>query len=142
MAIFSLANRTSAAGSTVASLEVRAAAANRPRLLEMGIWLNAATQSPIGLGRPQAIGITPTSPVTVLAEDPAESTGLTQTALAWGTGPTVPLNFFRRLNIAAAIGAGVLLTFPRGIVIPAAGSLVNWNIAAVSVYDCHIVVDE
>jgi hypothetical protein len=108
----------------------------------MGIWLNAATQSPIGIGRPQAIGVTPTSPVTVLQEDPGDSAGLTQTALAWATPPTVPLNFFRRLNIAAAIGAGVLLTFPRGIVIAAAFSLINWNIAAVSVYDCHIVVDE
>jgi hypothetical protein len=142
MAIYSLANRTGITTTGAASLEVRAAAANRPRLLETGIWLNAATQSPIGLGRPQAIGNTPTSPVTVLAEDPAESTGLTQTALAWGTAPTVPLNFFRRLNIAAAIGAGVLLTFPRGIVIAAAGSLVAWNITAVSLYDCHIVVDE
>jgi hypothetical protein len=142
MAVFSLANRTSAAGSGVASLEIRAGASNRPRLLELGIMLNAATQSPIGLGRPQAIGITPTSPVTVLAEDPAESAGLTQTALAWGTGPTVPLNFFRRVNIAAAIGAGLILTFPRGLVIAAGNSLVNWNIAAVSVYDCSIVVDE
>lgn len=142
MAIYSLANRTGIATTTAASLEIRAAAANRPRLLEMGIWLNAATQSPIGIGRPQAIGVTPTSPQTVLAEDPGDSTGLTQTALAWGTAPTVPVNFFRRLNIAAAIGAGVLLTFPRGIVIAAAWSLVNWNIAAVSLYDCHIVVDE
>jgi hypothetical protein len=108
----------------------------------MGIWLNAATQSPIGIGRPQAIGVTPTSPVTVLAEDPAESTGLTQTALAWATPPTVPLNFFRRLNIAAAIGAGVILTFPRGIVIAAGASLVTWNIAAVSLADIYIVVDE
>lgn len=142
MAIYSIANRTTSATTTTPSLEVRAAATNRPRVLEMGIWLNAATQSPIGIGRPQAIGVTPTSPVTVLSEDPGDSTGLTQTALAWGTAPTVPLNFFRRLNIAAAIGAGVLLTFPRGIVIAASGSLVNWNIAAVSLYDCHVVVDE
>ena len=142
MAIYSLSNRTSNVTIANANLEIRAGATNRPRLMEMGIWLNAATQSPIGLGRPQAIGITPTSPVTVLAEDPAESTGLTQTALAWSTGPTVPLQFFRRVNIAAAIGAGVVLTFPRGIVIAAAGSLVNWNIAATSVNDVHIVVDE
>ena len=142
MAIYSLSNRTSNVTIANANLEIRAGATNRPRLMEMGIWLNAATQSPIGLGRPQAIGITPTSPVTVLAEDPAESTGLTQTALAWSTGPTVPLQFFRRVNMAAAIGAGVVLTFPRGIVIAAAGSLVNWNIAATSVNDVHIVVDE
>lgn len=142
MAIFSLANRTSNVTTGNPSLEIRAGASNRPRLLEMGIWLNAATQSPIGIGRPQAIGVTPTSPVTVLAEDPAESTGLTQTSLAWATPPTIPLNFFRRVNLAAAIGAGVILTFPRGIVIAAAFSLINWNLAAVSVYDAHVVVDE
>jgi hypothetical protein len=142
MAIYSLANRTTATGSGAANLEIRAGATNRPRLLEMGIWLNAATQSPIGIGRPQAIGVTPTSPVTVQAEDPGDSAGLTQTALAWGTGPTVPLQFFRRVNIAASIGAGVIITFPRGIVIAAGGSLVNWNIAATSANDVHIVVDE
>jgi hypothetical protein len=110
--------------------------------MEMLIMLNAATQSPIGIGRPQAIGVTPTSPQTVLAEDPADTTGLTQTALAWGTPPTVPLNLFRRVNLAAAIGAGIQLLFPRGLVIAAAFGLVNWNIAAVSLYDCSIVVDE
>lgn len=142
MAIYSLANRTTSATTTTPSLEVRAGATNRPRLLEMGIWLNAATQSPIGIGRPQAVGITPTTPVTVQAEDPADAAGLTQTALAWGTAPTVPLAFFRRVNIAATIGAGVILTFPRGIVIAASGSLVTWNIAAVSLADIHVVVDE
>jgi hypothetical protein len=142
MAVYSLANRTGITTTGAASLEIRAAAANRPRVLEIGIWLNAATQSPIGIGRPQAIGITPTSPVTVLAEDPGDSAGLTQTALAWGTAPTVPLQFFRRVNIAGAIGAGVILTFPRGLVIAAAFSIVQWNIAAVSLYDSHVTVDE
>ena len=142
MAIFSLANRTSNVTTANPHLEIRAGATNRPRLLEMGIWLNAATQSPIGIGRPQAIGITPTTPVTVQAEDPAESAGLTQTALAWATPPTVPLQFFRRVNIAAAIGAAVILTFPRGIVIAAGSSLINWNLAAVSLLDIHVVVDE
>ena len=142
MALYSLANRTSNVTIANPNLEVRAGASNRPRVLEMGIWLNAATQSVIGLGRPQAIGVTPTSPVTVLAEDPAESAGLTQTALAWGTPPTVPLQFFRRLNIAAAIGAVAILTFPRGIVIAAANSIVSWNITATSVADIFVVVDE
>lgn len=142
MAIYSLANRTSNVTIANPSLEVRSGASNRPRVLELGIWLNAATQSVVGIGRPQAIGVTPTSPVTVLAEDPAESTGLTQTALAWATAPTVPLNFFRRLNIAGAIGAGAILTFPRGIVIAAANSIVTWNITGTSVADIHVVVDE
>ena len=142
MAIYSLANRTSNVTIANPSLEIRSGASNRPRLMEMGIWLNAATQSPIGIGRPQAIGITPTTPVTVLAEDPGDSAGLTQTALAWSTPPTVPLNFFRRVNIANLIGAGVVLTFPRGLVIAAGNSVITWNIAGTSVADIHIVVDE
>jgi hypothetical protein len=142
MAVYSVANRTSNVTSAAANLEVRAAATARPRLMETGMWLNAATQSPIGIGRPQAIGVTPTSPVTVLAEDPNDGAGTTTTALAWGTPPTVPLQFFRRVNMAAAIGAGVILTFPRGLLIAANGSIVHWNIAATSVMDVHSVVDE
>ena len=142
MAIYSLANRTTNATTTQASFELRAPAAARVRLMEIGIWLNAATQSPLGLGRPQAIGISPTSPVNVLAEDPNDATGGSTTALAWGTPPTVPLQHFRRFNIAAAIGAGVIATFPRGLVIAGGSSVVLWNIAAVSLYDVHVVVDE
>jgi hypothetical protein len=142
MAIYSLANRTTNATTTQASFELIGPAAARVRLMEIGIWLNAATQSPLGLGRPQAIGVTPTSPINVLAEDPNDSTGGSRTALAWSTPPTVPLNYFRRFNIAGAIGAGVIATFPRGLVIPAAGSVILWNIAAVSLYDVHVVVDE
>jgi hypothetical protein len=142
MAIYSLANRTSNVTTTQASFELRAPAAARARLMEIGIWLNAATQSPIGIGRPQAIGATPTSPINVLAEDPNDATGGSTTALAWGTPPTVPLNYFRRFNIAGAIGAGIIATFPRGLVNAAGGSVVLWNIAAVSLYDVHVVVDE
>jgi len=142
MAIYSLANRTSNVTTGNPSFELIAPAAARVRLMEIGIWLNAATQSPLGLGRPQAIGGTPTSPINVLAEDPNDATGGSRTALAWGSPPTIPLQFFRRFNIAGAIGAGVIATFPRGLVIAAAGTVILWNIAAVSVYDVHIVVDE
>ena len=142
MAIYSLSNRTSGAGSGAANIEVRAAATNRPRVMEIGIWMAAATASVVGIGRPQAIGVTPTSPVNVLSEDPADPTGQTQTALAWGTPPTVPLGFFRRVNLPATIGAACILTFPRGLTIAAGASLVHWNTAAVGVMDVHHVVDE
>jgi len=142
MAIYSIANRTGIATTTAASFELRGPASARVRLMEIGIWLNAATQSPIGLGRPQAIGVTPTSPLNVLAEDPNDATGASTTALAWGTPPTVPVQFFRRFNIAGAIGAGVIATFPRGLIIAGGASVVLWNIAAVSLYDVHVVVDE
>lgn len=142
MAIYSIANRTSNVTIANANIEVRTAATDRPRIMEIGIWMAAATASTIGIGRPQAIGVTPTTPVTVVAEDPGDPAGTVQTALAWGTGPTVPLYYLRRIQLPATIGAGVILTFPRGLVIPVSSSIVHWNITATGVQDVHHVIDE
>lgn len=142
MAIYSAAVRTTMATTTAPSAEIIAPPAARCRVMEIGIWLNATTQTPLIIGRPQAIGITPTAPVSVYAEDPNDAGGGSKLAIAWSTPPTVPLIIFRRPNIAGAIGAGVILTFPRGLVLAAAGTLCFWNFAAVSLYDLHAVVDE
>jgi hypothetical protein len=142
LAVYSLANRTSNVTLAAANLEIRTAATDRPRVMEIGVWMAAATASVVGIGRPQAIGGTPTTPVTVLAEDPGDPAGTVTTALAWGTPPTVPLQFFRRLNLPATIGAGVILTFPRGLVIAASNSIVHWNITATGIQDAHCVIDE
>jgi hypothetical protein len=142
MAIYSLANRTSGVTSATATKEVRTTSTDRASVMEMGITINAATASVFGLGRPAAIGVTPTSPVTVLAEDPASPAGTVTTALAWGTGPTVPTNFFRRVSLPATIGAGIIWTFPRGLIIAVSSSVVLWNIVTGSVADVWVVVDE
>jgi hypothetical protein len=142
MAIYSLANRTTNVTTGAAALEVRTAATNRARLMEMNITLAAATASVYGIGRPAAIGVTPTSPITVLAEDPADPVGTVQTALAWGTAPTVPANFFRRIALPATIGTGRTWVFPRGLIIAVSSALVLWNLATNSVVDCDVIVDE
>jgi len=142
MAIYSLANRTTNVTSANPTLEIRTTSTDRPRIMEIGIFLAAATASTFGLGRPQAIGGTPTTPVTVIAEDPGDPAGTVQTALAWGTPPTVPLYFFRRISLPATIGTGVIWTFPRGLLIPVSSSLVVWNITATGVADIYVVIDE
>lgn len=142
MAIYSLANRTTRGTAATAAFEIRTAATDRPKILEIGISLAAATSSTFGLGRPQAIGVTPTSPITVMAEDTGDPVGTVTTAVAWGTGPTVPVNFFRRITLPATIGAGIIWTFPRGLVIPVSSSIVIWNIGTNSVADIWIVIDE
>ena len=72
-----------------------------------------------GIGRPGAIGVTPTAPQTFVDEgDGNAPAGQTTAAVAWGTGPTVPTNFNRRLSCAATIGVGAIFTFPRGFGIP------------------------
>ena len=142
MAIYSIANRTSNVTIAAANTELRTAATGRGAVMELGVFMAAATASVVGFGRPQAIGVTPTSPITVLAEDPGDLAGTLQTALAWGTGPTVPVQFFRRLNLPATIGAGIILTFPRGLIIAGSSSVVLWNITATGVMDNYFVVDE
>lgn len=143
MPVFSLSQRTSSGTAATAAWEVRSASANRPKIFELGFSQNAATAGVFGLGRPAAIGVTPTSPQTFLDEsDGGAGTGLTQSAVAWGTGPTVPANFFRRISCPNTVGAGVIWTFPRGLGLPVSGSIVLWVIATAPVVDVYAVVEE
>ena len=115
----------------------------RVKVFEIGITMAAATASTFGLGRPQAVGITPTSPVNFQVEDPNDvlAAGVVRSALAWGTDPTVPLAYFRRVSLPATIGTGVIWTFPQGLVIPVSSSIIVWNISTVGVADMYAVVE-
>lgn len=137
MSLFTLGIRTTVTTTGAAAAELRAASGFPFRVREIGITLAAATASTYGLGRPAAIGVTPTSPIVMLADNPMD-TGTTppSTAVAWGTGPTVPTQFLRRITLPATIGAGVIWTFgPNEFIVgpgnAAAGvaSIVLWNSA-------------
>jgi len=121
---------------------ITGATPGRARLMELGVFLAAATASTFGLGFPQAVGITPTSPVDFepVDGDDVLASGVVQSALAWGTSPTVPAKFLRRISLPATIGTGVIWTFGNGIVIPVSSSIVLWNIAANAVVDAYAVV--
>jgi hypothetical protein len=143
---YALRTRTTVTTNGAAAYELIGSTTKRTRLVEMHVFLGAATASHYGLGRPAAIGVTPTSPVNLLAEDPADpALGSTdpKVAVAWGTGPTVPANFLRHAVLAGSIGSGIIWTFgPAGLVIPTSGSLVLWNSTANSaVTDIIAVVD-
>jgi hypothetical protein len=117
---------------TTTSLAVRAelrgaTATIRTRVLEIGVFNEAATAQVLLFGRAAAIGVTPTSPITLLGADPADG-AFAQTAIAWATAPTLPTNPLKRVSMAAAIGAGMVWTWqPSGLVIPLSGSLIFWN---------------
>jgi len=115
----------------------------RVKVYEIGITLAAAIPSTFGLGRPQAIGITPTNPVNFQVEDPNDvlASGVVRSALAWGTGPTVPSNYLRRVSLPATVGVGIIWTFPKGLVIPVSSSLILWNISSTGVADVYAVVE-
>ncbi len=142
MSISSLALRTTTFTTTTSACwELRTAAAGRPRMLELSFIQATGTAQSIGLGRPQAIGITPVN-VLFQADDPGDPASAQNASLSWGTSPTVPLIYMRRWNSAATIGVGIVWTFPRGLVIPVSSSLVIWNITTTVASDVNCALDE
>lgn len=142
MPIYSAARRTTNVTSGASSHALTTAAGDRAALLETGIFMAAATASVYSLGRPAALGVTPTSPVLLLAEDPANPVGTTSSVLAWATSPTNPTTDMRRWASPATIGTGVIFTFPRGIVMAVSQNIVWQNLALNGVVDSYFVVDE
>lgn len=139
-----LAVRTTGTGAGAAAWEIRTGATpGRWKLIELKIFLASAIASVFGLGQPAAIGVTPTTPVDFLNDDPNDvlATGVVQSALAWGTGPTVPANFDERISIGGVIGNGAIFTFPQGIVIPISSGLVLWNIGTNGVVDAQATLE-
>ena len=143
MSLFGLSQRTTATTAASAAWEIRSAVTNQPKIMEVGLSEVAAVAGTYGFGRPGAIGVTPTSPQNFVAEAPASApTSLTTAAVAWGTAPTVPANFNRRITSQALIGVGIIWTFPRGFELPVSGSAIIWIIATAPVCDVWAVIDE
>lgn len=142
MAIYSCAVRSISAASASPLWELRTTSTDRVAILEIGVFLAAATASTIGLGRPAAIGVTPITTVTGVAEEPANPAGTGVVATAWTTAPTIPATFFRRISVPATVGTGVIWTFPRGLFVPISSSIILWNLALNGVTDVYVVWDE
>lgn len=135
------------ATSSAVRLEIRTTAAVRAKIIELHLFIGAATASILAITRATAQGVTPTSPVSLLPEVPEDlpATSVTQVATAWGTAPTITAaNQLRRVNMAAAIGGGILWTFGEaGLIIPASSSIVVFNVAAASaVVDYTLIIEE
>jgi hypothetical protein len=142
MARYEVSFRTIDGSATAANSEIRATSSDRPLLMELGMFCVSATAGSVGIGRPALMGTTPTTSYRVIPEDPAQPVGTAIVATAWTTAPTVPVYFYRRLLLKAAIGAPTIIGWPRGLVIPQTGSLVLWNIAVCPQFDVSVTVDE
>jgi hypothetical protein len=138
----SLAQRTITGTINAAAWEI-IAGTQGARIYEIGVSLVTATASLLAIGRPAAIGVTPTAPV--LFEDANGASGIVAGAVAWGTPPTAPVRFVRRVSLPAAVDTHVFEFWSgakRGLTIPAGGSLVVWNLAANSILDVWAVLDQ
>lgn len=128
MAIYSLSLNTTVTTTAAAAADIKASSSNAPRIMEIGINLTTATASTYGIGR---AGNTPTQtgPVNLLQENPNDPNSQTTAAVAWSVAPTVPANFFRRVSLPATAGAGIIWTFPRGLLLAAGAAMEVWNLA-------------
>jgi len=138
----SLALRTTTftSGST-ACIEWRASSTAGFVVKQIEIAQATATACTYGLGRPQAIGVTPTSPVLFQSYD-GLSTSPIYGAIAWGTSPTVPLAYLRAWNSAASVGEKVIWTFDDGLVVLPTKSLVIWNVTTTVACDINCIIYE
>lgn len=142
--IVSLGVVTTSVTTGVCAWEIRTGATpGRAKLLEIGVTLTTATATTLGLGFPQAIGVTPTSPVDFEPEDPNDvlATEVIQSSLAWATPPTIPTEYRRITSIQGTIGAGVIWTFPKGLIIPVSNSIILWNLASNSALNAYAVLE-
>ncbi len=139
--IYSIGRRTTDTTLNNATFDLGCAAGARGLLMELGFALATGVASVFGLNRPTATG-TRTSPVALLAEDPAAPTSEVDSALAWSVQPSFASEYLRRIGLPATVGAGVIWTFPRGIVIAQSATLALRNLAAGGLLDVYAVVDE
>lgn len=123
-----------AAGAIVA---LRAGSARDVRVFEVSVFAATAVSGTVGLGRPAAQGITPGTATGPIAQgngyDNSSLVGTTIIDASWGTAPTAPAIYWRRVVLPATIGAGVIWTFPSGIVVPTSGSITLHQISALAV---------
>lgn len=126
--------------------ELRATSTAAIRVREIMVVIAAATASSFGLGIAAAQGVTPTTVVLLNSDPYSQETKDVFTigaAVAWAsTKPTVPTAYYERFTLRAEIGAGIVLPFPEGLIVPKGSSLVLFNLVAGSVADVRVEAEE
>lgn len=138
----SIALRTALLTINEGTFEIRPPATTRCKLMELSFISATATAQTLGLGRPAAAGVTPTN-VLFQRNDPGDPASLINGVIAWGGArPTAPAIYHRRWSLLAAIGSGVIFSFPQGIIVPVSGSLSIHNITASVASDVSAEIEE
>jgi hypothetical protein len=81
----------------------------------------------VGIGR-ATTELFQLGPVALQAELPYDVASNSGVAISWSVTPVIPPQFFRRISLQTSIGAGYVLTYPKGITIAQSNSLLLWGI--------------
>lgn len=127
---------------------LRTTAGKDARVWEVGLFQTGgtATTHTVGLGRPAAVSLTPSTNAVPQAEDTSLAAAVITGQIAASTKPTAPTNFLRQIGLPATLGAGIIWTFPMGLVIPSGpAELVLWEGAqggTAATFSGYLVYDE
>lgn len=127
-AIYQVSDRSASITAAARFAEIRTAASDQAFVREIGVAVGVAGAAPtIGIIRPNAIGVTPTSPKTAQAIGVGAPAATVTSAVAWGTAPTLPATpiYLARVGLPATVGAGWVWAWNPGeeLVIPVSSSL-------------------
>lgn len=115
MARCSVATRTSAVPTAARGPSVYSTAALKPRIVEVGVWNTTTTAMAVGIARATATG-TQGAGLTEVCEDD-DSRTIVATGFNTHTADATVGACIRQASLGAFIGAGVIWTFPKGIVL-------------------------
>lgn len=123
---------TGAAAGIIA--ELRTAAARDARIWEIGIFAESAAAGTVVLVRSGGAGTTPGGAVVPVPDDfSVTATASENLYTTYATEPTTVTTPLRRIALPATIGAGVIWTFPEGIVVPVSAGLMIRQVSTVAV---------
>lgn len=136
----SITKTTGAAAAPIATLG--ASSSRDLRIYEIGVSVSTAVSGEVGVMRPANTPAGGSGGQVGAANDTSYAAGLAATANAWSTAPTVS-TAMRRMVLPATIGAGVIWTWPQGLVVPTSGFIVIWQFSALAVtYSCYVDYEE
>lgn len=114
MAQFTVSGRTTIAGSaTLPSLSIYAAANCRPRIVEVNLWNTTSTAVTVALARLTTAGTKGAAITAFDSDDLPENPAIATVFAGHTVGPTIT-NEKKRTTLAAAVGSGVMWTWPDG----------------------------
>ena len=134
-----LSKTTTAAAGPIVTLVT--AAGSRAVIREIGIFATTAVAGEVGVGRPAAAGAGTLTGTLGQALDSADTAAVTELTTSFGTTqPTAPASPFRRVQLPAVIGAGVVWVWePQVFIVPISANLVIWQFsAAIVTYDVYV----
>ena len=143
MARYALAATKTSTAAAGLIAQLRTGASRDVRIREIGVSVTTAAAAAVGLIRPSAVGATFTSTSTGQPEDPVSAAGVAVVDTAAGTAPTIGSTYMRIVQLPATIGAGVIWTFPDGLLVPVSSSIALWQTSASAVgYALYFLYDE